>query len=82
MENWKWTSRFRPHLRHRPVEIFPVGAGIFSRRLFEAVDDVSFEVMKGETPGLVGEAEPANKAGSTLPRRSAALHLQTREGPR
>ena len=37
---------------------FPVHAGLFRRQVgaVQAVDDVSFEVMRGETLGLVGES--------------------------
>ena len=37
---------------------FPVHAGLLRRQVgaVQAVDDVSFEVMRGETLGLVGES--------------------------
>src|SRR3989442_14014678 len=54
-----------PQVNHRPlVEVrnlkkyFPVRSGIFSRisAWVKAVDDVSFEVYRRETVGLVGES--------------------------
>lgn len=40
------------------VKYFPVKAGIFQKKvaLVKAVDDVSFQIKKGETFGLVGES--------------------------
>src|SRR4026208_1670170 len=37
---------------------FPIRGGLFSREVarVHAVDDVSFDLMKGETLGLVGES--------------------------
>src|SRR5260370_38364088 len=37
---------------------FPIRGGLFSREVarVHAVDDVSFEIIKGETLGLVGES--------------------------
>src|SRR5512144_1968004 len=37
---------------------FPIRGGLFSREVarVHAVDDVSFDIMKGETLGLVGES--------------------------
>jgi oligopeptide transport system ATP-binding protein len=35
---------------------FPVKSGLFAQKQLKAVDDVSFEVKKGETLGLVGES--------------------------
>ena len=36
-------------------QYFPVGSGL-KKQLLKAVDDVSFEVGRGETLGLVGES--------------------------
>jgi oligopeptide transport system ATP-binding protein len=48
-----------PLLRVKSLKkYFPIRGGLFSREVarVHAVDDVSFEIMKGETLGLVGES--------------------------
>ena len=37
-------------------QYFPVSTGLFTKTMLKAVDDVSFEIEKGETLGLVGES--------------------------
>ena len=37
-------------------QYFPISTGLFTKTMLKAVDDVSFEIEKGETLGLVGES--------------------------
>ena len=56
-------------------QYFNINTGFFSSRPLKAVDDISFDIMEGETLGLVGESG----CGKTTAGRSL-LHLYTPTG--
>ena len=56
-------------------QYFNISTGFFSSRPLKAVDDISFDIMEGETLGLVGESG----CGKTTAGRSL-LHLYTPTG--
>ena len=51
-------------------QYFPINVGFFRTKPLKAVDDISFDIMEGETLGLVGESG----CGKTTAGRSI-LHL-------
>ena len=51
-------------------QYFPISTGFFKTKPLKAVDDISFDIMEGETLGLVGESG----CGKTTAGRSI-LHL-------
>ncbi|MDD4772566.1 MAG: ABC transporter ATP-binding protein [Eubacteriales bacterium] len=57
-------------------QYFPVGGGIFNRKLVKAVDDISFHIERGETLGLVGESG----CGKTTTGRSLLRLYEPTEG--
>ncbi|MBR4758622.1 MAG: ABC transporter ATP-binding protein, partial [Lachnospiraceae bacterium] len=54
-ENTDNTQQPLVSVRHLK-QYFPINNGFFSSQLLKAVDDVSFDIQKGETLGLVGES--------------------------
>ena len=52
---------------------FPIQEGLFRKRMFKAVDDVSFQLARGKTLGVVGESGSGKSTvGLTLMRLHAA----------